>query len=87
MHRVDGLVGERSVTTIEIIGYDAAERICGTSSFDNHGAIRTYKATLTDRTRTITGRLERYSDAFDDEEAASTGPGNGQTTVRIGYLG
>lgn len=73
MHCVDGLVGEQGVKTIEIIGYDAAERTCVTPSFDNHGAICTYKATLTDRTWTITGRSERYSGTFNDSRMTSSG--------------
>lgn len=73
VYRVDGRTGEQEVKAIEVIGYDATEGMYVTHSLDNHGAVGTYKATLTDRTWTITGRSERFAGTFNDEGTALSG--------------
>jgi hypothetical protein len=73
VHRVDGRMGDEEVRVLEIIGYDAASDAYFTHSYDNHGGVAEYEATLHDRAWSILGRSERFTGTFDEGGTALTG--------------
>ncbi|MBG9941083.1 DUF1579 family protein [Brevibacillus formosus] len=64
IHHVDGLMGDKEVKTIEIIGYDASNQVYFTHAYDNHGSMASYYANLLGRDWKITGNTERFSGKF-----------------------
>lgn len=64
IHHVDGLIGDKEVKTIEIIGYDASKQVYFTHAYDNHGSMASYYANLLGRDWKITGNTERFSGKF-----------------------
>lgn len=73
LHRVDGRMGEERVQVLEIIGYDAARRTYVTQSFDSHGNVGAYRASLRDGAWTILGDSERFTGAFNEDRTILTG--------------
>ncbi|MED1801389.1 DUF1579 family protein [Brevibacillus porteri] len=61
IHHVDGLIGDKEVKTIEIIGYDASNQVYFTHAYDNHGSMASYYANLLGRDWKITGNTEAVS--------------------------
>ncbi|MFS0556800.1 DUF1579 family protein [Brevibacillus sp. 179-C9.3 HS] len=64
IHHVDGMMGDKEVKTIEIIGYDASNQVYFTHAYDNQGSMGSYYANLLGRDWTITGNTERFSGKF-----------------------
>jgi len=73
IHHVDGYMGEDEVKAIEIIGYDASTQNYATHSYDNHGNISAYQASLVDRSWTIKGETERFTGMFSEDARTLTG--------------
>lgn len=64
IHHVDGMMGDKEVKTIEIIGYDATSQMYFTHAYDNYGSVASYHANLLGRDWTITGKTERFTGTF-----------------------
>lgn len=73
LHRVDGRLGDEEVQTLEIIGYDATVGAYFTHSYDNHGNVGLYQASLHDRAWSITGSSERFTGAFSHDGTTLAG--------------
>ncbi|MED1780850.1 DUF1579 family protein [Brevibacillus fortis] len=64
IHHVDGMMGDKEVKTIEIIGYDTTSQMYFTHAYDNYGSRASYYANLLGRDWTITGKTERFTGKF-----------------------